>query len=121
MFDHYNFYYLLLVSRALHLSTLEIAPPKVYGFIDDNGKEIIKIKGVTNEIVKNISLNDLESLLIKDSTREFTQEKWYTSIINGEITTLDTIYTLKITSNKRKAIYIDEIFSETLPYFYDEL
>lgn len=42
--------------------------PKVYGFITTDGKEVIKVKGLTKEIVSNLHFNDLliESLLIKD-------------------------------------------------------
>lgn len=73
--------------------------PKVYAFVTDQGQDIIKVKGLNNNITK-LNFSDLEALLIKDSTREFTQEKWFKSVINGEIKTSDMIYTLKNTSNK---------------------
>lgn len=63
----------------------------------------------------------MEQLLVKDSSREFIQEKWYKKVIEGEITTMDIIYTLKTTSNKRKHIYIDEIYQKTEPYLYNEI
>jgi hypothetical protein len=48
--------------------------PKVYGLQDINGNEIIKVKGITSDVASDLHLSDLESLLVKDSTREFTQE-----------------------------------------------
>ena len=94
-----------VIERAVFLA------PKVYGYITEDGKEIIKVKGLTKEIVQTLTLNDLESLLIKDSTREFNQEKWFKSITKGEISPDDIIYTLKVTSNKRNHIYVNDIFS----------
>jgi len=44
---------------------------KVYGLIDINGNEIIKVKGVTQEIASDLHFNDLQQLLIEDSSREF--------------------------------------------------
>jgi hypothetical protein len=45
--------------------------PKVYGLITDDGKEIIKVKGLTKDNVKTLNISDLEALLIKDSSRLF--------------------------------------------------
>ena len=104
-----------IIKRAVFLA------PKVYGFITDENDKIIKIKGVKTELIDNINIQDLESLLIKDSSREFIQEKWFKNITKGEIPIDDIIYTLKVTSNKRKHIYNNEIFSNTKPYNYDEI
>jgi hypothetical protein len=75
--------------------------------------------------VEGININDLELLLIKDSKKEFNQEKWYKKVFEGEITINDEIYTLKTTANKRSAIYINEkgleIYNNTKPYNYDEI
>jgi hypothetical protein len=95
--------------------------PKVYGLVDINGNEIIKVKGVTQEIASDLHFNDLDQLLIEDSSREFTQEKWFKSVIEGDISISDIAYTLKVTSNKRKPHYIDGTFDRTSPYNYDEL
>lgn len=99
--------------------------PKVYGLVDVNGNEIIKIKGVTGEVASKLTINDLEELLIKDSQKEFTQEKWFKKVLEGEITTSDIVYTLKVTSNKRAPLYLLqgelEIYNSTRPYNYDEL
>lgn len=108
-----------MINKAVFLA------PKVYGFITTDGEEVIKVKGLTRESIENISINDLELLLVKDSTREFTQEKWLKKVMEGDITIKDTIYTLKVTSNKRSPIYINhdgiEIFNSTRPYNYDEI
>ena len=34
---------------------------------------------------------------------------------------MDIIYTLKVSSNKRKHIYIDDVFQRTEPYYYNEI
>lgn len=94
-----------VITKAIFLA------PKVYGYLNTEGKEIIKVKGLTNDVVNKLNLSDLEALLIKDSSREFTQEKWFKYITSGEISIQDIIYTLKVTSNKRKHIYIDEVFN----------
>jgi hypothetical protein len=104
-----------VIRKAIFLA------PKVYGYITESGQEVIKVKGLTKNIVKTIKVNDLEALLIKDSSKEFNQEKWLKSITQGEIPTKEFIYTLKVTSNKRKHIYIKNVFSNTQPYFYDEV
>jgi hypothetical protein len=104
-----------VITKAIFLA------PKVYGFITDNGTEIIKVKGLTKENVKTLKISDLEPLLIKDSSREFTQEKWFKHITKGEISFNDIIYTLKVTSNKRQHVYIDNVFSNTKPLNYDDL
>ena len=105
------------IERAVFLA------PKVYGFVDVNEKEVIKIKGITEGITSELHINDLESLLFKDTKKEFefTQEKWLKKVIEGEISVSDIAYTLKITSNKRAPIYIDGIYNSTKPYNYDDL
>lgn len=102
-----------VISKAVFLA------PKVYGFITTDGKEIIKVKGLNKDI--KLTFNDLEALLIKDSSRVFNQEKWFKSVTKGNINIQDIIYTLKITSNKRKHIYVNEVFNSTKPYLYDEI
>ena len=37
---------------------------------------------------------------------EFTQEKWFKSLYEGKIRVSDVAYQLKVTSNKRKNIYV---------------
>jgi hypothetical protein len=57
-----------VVERAVFLA------PKVYGLVTKDGKEIIKVKGLTSEMIPNIHIGDLENLLIKDSNLDFIQE-----------------------------------------------
>jgi len=66
--------------------------PKIYALVTIEGKEIIKVKRLKPEVIDNLHLTDLDVLLIKDTTRVFTQENWFKSIIKGEITTNDIIY-----------------------------
>jgi hypothetical protein len=103
------------IDRAVFLA------PKVYGLIDVDGNEVIKVKGINHDVASTLHINDLEYLLVKDSTREFTQEKWFKKVIEGDITISDVAYTLKVTSNKREVIYVDGIFHDTRPYNYDEI
>ena len=107
------------INKAVFLA------PKVYGLVDIEGNEILKVKGVTSSTAAKLSFNELESLLVKDSSKEFNQEKWYKKVIEGEITVTDMAYTLKVTSNKRAPIYKNingiEIYDSTRPYNYNEL
>jgi len=72
-----------LIGKELGLMKLEhvinkavFLAPKVYGIIEESGwpeaLEIIKAKGITKELIENIHINDLEVLLIKDSSKEFS-------------------------------------------------
>ncbi len=95
--------------------------PKVYGLVTEDGAEVIKIKGITPEAVSSVHINELEHLLIQDSTKEFVQEKWYKNIVEGKISVADVAYTLKVTSNKRHPIYNEGIFDNTSPFNYNEI
>jgi DNA polymerase type B, organellar and viral len=119
-----------LVGSALGQLKLEYSikkavflAPKVYALVTEDGQEIIKVKGLTPKtlINENIHFEDIAKLLIQDSTREFNQEKWYKSITKGTITTADVAYTLKATSNKRMPVYIDGVYENTTPYFYNQI
>jgi hypothetical protein len=59
------------INRAVFLA------PKVYGLVDTDGNEIIKIKGIKSEVASKLSIQELESLLIKQEERLLTQEKWF--------------------------------------------
>jgi DNA polymerase type B, organellar and viral len=104
-----------VITRAVFLA------PKVYGFITEGGEEVIKVKGITKDILTDVHISDLEALLFQDSSKDFTQEKWFRKTIEGTISISDVAYTLKVTSNKREAIYIDGIFEGTKPYYYDQI
>ena len=104
-----------VIQRAVFLA------PKVYGFVTVEGEEVIKVKGVSKTILPNIKVQDLEDLMFRDSSKEFTQEKWFKKVLEGEISVSEVAYTLKVTSNKRRAIYISDVFENTKPFYYDEL
>lgn len=76
---------------------------------------------LTNEIMPDIHIEDLESLLIKDASKEFIQSKWYKKVIEGDIDIKKIAYTLQATSNKREAVYVDGFFNNTKPFNYDEI
>ena len=104
------------IKRAISLA------PKVYGLITFDDKEIIKVKGITKASLKYITLRDLEQLLLKDTYKQFTQEKWYKKVFEGSITVSEVAYQLKVTSNKRKLVYNEyDMFCDTEPYFYNSI
>lgn len=93
--------------------------PKVYGGVyqklnkkgELKKKTIIKIKGLKNPL----EFEKLELLLNKGYKEEVSQEKWYRDISTGSITISNEVYSLMITENKRKLIYIDGKFKSTEP------
>jgi hypothetical protein len=112
------------INRAVFLA------PKVYGFITTDGEEIVKVKGVTQKSLEGLHVSELEQLLVKDSNMEFNQEKWFKNLLVGSIAVSDMAYQLKVTSNKRHALYHTyclpsgdevEIFNKTRPYWYHEI
>jgi len=80
--------------------------PKVYALKNKEG-EIVKIKGLSKEsiITNNINIETLKYLLDEDTKSEFLQNKWNRNIDKGNITLLEQLYTLKITTNKRNLVY----------------
>jgi len=104
-------------SKAVFLA------PKVYALRDINGKETIKIKGLTKEgtIINNITIDTLESLLIKDSVIEAQQNKWFKSIKDSNITIKESLYSLKVTGNKRELIYENGKLTNTKPLIINTL
>lgn len=97
-----------LVSKKLGQMKLEwvfkeacFIAPKVYGGITENNKEYVKVKGLKNPV----SFEQLKTLLIKDATLTFHQEKWHKNISLSNITIKNAPYTLVPTDNKRKIIY----------------
>jgi hypothetical protein len=103
-----------VIKRAIFLA------PKVYALILEDGTEIIKVKGLNKAEISKLHFSDLEALLIKDATRELTQHKCFISPLAGEITIADQIYTLKLTANKRLAVYENGIFTSTRPFNYND-
>jgi hypothetical protein len=97
--------------------------PKVYALILEDGTEVIKIKGLNSEAIKDEGLNfdSMSQLLNQDSSRELNQEKWFRSIKEGTITISDIAYTLKATANKRLPVFIDGVYEKTVPFYYSEI
>lgn len=108
-----------IITKAVFLA------PKVYSLITSDKELIIKVKGVSQKYLNDVSFYTLEKLLIKNSSMEFNQEKWLKSIIEGDIKVKNLAYTLKVTNNKRNPIYTNndgiEIFTNTEPVYYDEI
>ena len=105
-----------VITKAVFLA------PKVYALISDQGEQIIKAKGLTRDVIKDITIADFEFLLTKDSSRLFNQSKLYKSLYGDNLPELkNTIYTLRTTSNKRQNIYVNGIFDHTIPLNYNNL
>jgi len=77
--------------------------PKVYYLETEDGEVIYKVKGLKHEI--ELTIQDFESLLYKDTTMKKTQTKWMRSLSEGQIKLLEQVYTLTVTDNKREIIY----------------
>ena len=73
-----------------------------------------KIKGYKNP--KDISFDDLKSLLIKDNKLNLYHEKWFKSLIDSNILIKNQLYTLIATDNKRDFIYKDNKLIDTKAY-----
>lgn len=78
--------------------------PKIYAGLTIDNNYICKIKGFKNIV----PFGDMKSLLIKNNKLELCHEKWFRSLINGEIIIKEQIYNLIATENKRKLIYLNE-------------
>jgi len=74
--------------------------PKIYAGITEDNKYISKIKGYTK--AKDISFNELKTLLNYDNKLKLSHNKWFKSLINSNITIKDQLYTLIPTENKIK-------------------
>ena len=83
--------------------------PKVYGAMDIFGNEYTKVKGFKDKI----NLEILESLLDKDKSHNLTQEKWFKSMKDGNISIKLSPYDLKPNNNKRIIIYKNNKFVST--------
>jgi len=67
--------------------------PKVYGLVYENGEQIIKCRGLTKDSMEEFTIETLENLLFKNSYSEFKQDKWYRSILHGNISVEEQLYT----------------------------
>lgn len=78
---------------------------KVYGGLTIDGKKIIKIKGFKNS--KDLTLDELEKLLVENTNIALTQQKWYRKINDNKIIIKDELYHLKPNNNKRELVYTE--------------
>jgi hypothetical protein len=77
--------------------------PKLYCLKTEDNEVIYKVKGLKHEV--ELTMKDFEHLLYKNAIIEKSQTKWFRNLSEGHIKLLETIYTLKVTDNKRKLIY----------------
>jgi len=124
-----DFKHEMTFKKALYLA------PKVYaGVTEDKGEYLITIKGYKQDVMfkdmENLSLKDkqkhnqkmkklfkdLENVLIKDNKYTFKQKKLYKKFSEGKITTKQENYTLILNENKRKLIFNNNKFNDTVPY-----
>ena len=59
--------------------------------------------------------------MVKDSSKDFIQSKWFKELFSGNIKVSEVAYKLKVTNNKRSPIYQGDVFSNSKPYLYDDI
>lgn len=92
--------------------------PKVYYLETIDDKIIYKVKGLSPDI--ELTLNDFENLLFKDNYLSKSQVKWRKNLHEGNISIINQLYTIKVTDNKRKLIYDNNILIGSTPYIINE-
>ena len=85
--------------------------PKVYAGITLDGQDVFKIKGLSHN--KLPSFDELELLLNKNSFLMINQFKNYNDLSNATIVNKETIYTLRVTSNKRDLVFNNNVLVNT--------
>lgn len=103
--------------------------PKVYAIKTTDKKTIIKIKGLAKKTIDeaNLNIDDMFALLRFGSEEGFRQDKRYKNLQEGTLSIKQVAYQLRITNNKRAPVYktfdslSSKYFSDTKPYFYDDL
>lgn len=94
--------------------------PKVYGGILEDGKELIKIKGLSHKTIQNeVKFLMLKSLLQKDASKIFNQTKIRRDFENSTINLLNQTYELIPTENKKKLVYENNYLIITEPFIID--
>jgi hypothetical protein len=87
---------------------------KVY-CLSDNGKIIYKVKGLKHTV--DLSMEDFENLLFKESFLQKLHTKFVRNLDKGHIQLLEQLYTIQVTENKRKLIYdVNNKLIGTTPY-----
>jgi len=111
-----------IIRRAVFLA------PKCYYLVLENGEEIVKIKGLNYDKMKEklaakgaspFTFDDFKSLLTEKAKLELTHEKWMKDF-NSTIHIKETSYNLKQTSNKRSLIMKDGVCVNTEPLVYTQ-
>lgn len=93
--------------------------PKVYYLITEMGELIYKVKGLSHDI--ELTFNNFEELLYKESFIKKLQIKWIKNLEEGNISVRKQLYTLKVTDNKRKLVYNENNkLIGTIPYTINE-
>lgn len=96
-------------DKAIFLS------PKVYCLLSNN-QIISKVKGLRENEISKLKMDDFEKLLYKDSSLKINHEKHFKSLKDATVEVRKQIYTLKCTSNKRELIYDDNKLINTKAY-----
>nr|AWB36247.1 hypothetical protein [Lactarius sp. (in: basidiomycete fungi)] len=112
----------LVNSKVLGLMKLEnvltkaiFLAPKTYCLLTEKDELIHKVKGLSHDI--ELTMDDYNNLLSKDSILQKSQTKWNKNLSKGHISVLDQLYTLKVTENKRRLIYDENNkLTGTVPY-----
>jgi DNA polymerase type B, organellar and viral len=92
--------------------------PKVYCLETIDEKFIYKVKGLKHEV--ELTMEDFELLLNKDSLLQKTQNKWRRNLSKGYIHLLEQLYTLKVNDSKRELIYTNNKLTGTKAYKIDK-
>lgn len=82
---------------------------KVYGTLNTEGVEKTKVKGFKD----NVSLENLENLLVESSHNKLSHEKWFKYMNRGMLTFKISSYDLKLNNNKRICIFENNKFTKT--------
>ena len=88
--------------------------PKVYCLLKEEGKIIYKVKGLSHNV--ELTMDDFENLLNKESFIKKSQTKWIKNLSEGHISLIKQLYTLKVTDNKRKLVFKNGKLINTTPY-----
>ena len=68
----------------------------------------------------NISIKILCLFLLNyNGDYVFEQEKFFKNLEKGYVSLMESTYNLKMTSNKRQPVYINNVFSNTYPYVFE--
>jgi len=84
---------------------------KIYAGITEDGRYICKVKGFKD--AKSIPLEEMKSLLVKDSSLKLKHNKWFRDLAEGNILIKEQVYELSRTENKREFIYKNNVAVDT--------